>query len=355
MSPKLPLKRIVFASSLIVTSLVMTAGCSAPDDEASSSEDELVTAATIGVTCKTLGDLGSCDATELCKTVTEGSCEATPSGRASDPYWDRQCPRLNQQLCGFQLACSWKAATKCVPRTGAPTDAQADLAVACQTVGEIGACERVSACKSLTGTCQMRLGDYNWMTKCPEVGATPELCPSLHCKWEEPPTKCVPRGDAVNAADIGTACMTFGAVGMCSKDPRCKEERKGLCKPASSAASPSTAQACSRFGMTAQMCGFQPLCRWEETSTCLPRQGPQEGSVIDLARACRTLGPSGSCESVPVCRLAPTWRCAAKPTASGGTRPADEERCRRYGPSLCEMNSLFCRWEQTTECVPAGQ
>lgn len=73
----------------------------------------------IAVTCRTLGELGQCGASNLCKTKSEASCKAKPAVAASEPKWQQLCNNagVNEQACGWQSNwCVWESTTTCIGR-----------------------------------------------------------------------------------------------------------------------------------------------------------------------------------------------------------------------------------------------
>jgi hypothetical protein len=337
-------------------------GCtSAPDEETMESEDEL-TSETIGVTCKTLGELGSCDAASVCKMTSEPSCKAKAAALSSNPDWAKTCGRMGSRQTCESAWCSWEETTQCVPRTGGPAASASNIAVTCTTLGELDACDRVSACKSASeGACKATASalaaDSSWADTCPRTGVNRAACDGLStvCRWDEAP-KCVPRSGNINSEDLGTQCLTFGDLGLCDRVPLCKTLETAMCKAKGSAlaANSEWAETCSRVS-TMQTCESY-WCTWEGVSMCTPLGGPSPGSVVDLARACRSLGETGSCESVPVCTTATTGgSCRARPSAVAAD-PSWEGQCPRSGVTeqICGQLSTFCTWEAASDCVPRG-
>ena len=58
----------------------------------------------IAVTCRTLGELGQCGASNLCKTRSEASCKAKPAVAASEPTRSRRCRTA------WRMTIAWRGA-----------------------------------------------------------------------------------------------------------------------------------------------------------------------------------------------------------------------------------------------------
>jgi hypothetical protein len=58
----------------------------------------------IAVTCRSLGELGQCGASSLCKTRSEASCKAKPAVAASEPTRSRRCRTA------WRMTIAWRGA-----------------------------------------------------------------------------------------------------------------------------------------------------------------------------------------------------------------------------------------------------
>ena len=73
------------------------------------------------------------------------------------------------------------------------------------------------------------------------------------------------------ADNLDVTCRTLGDIGQCSSVSICKERSEGLCIPkAADRHNPEWINACASAGPTAQMCGWQIYCQWEEQTRCVP-------------------------------------------------------------------------------------
>ena len=112
------------------------------EEEAGQSSSEL-TAESVGVTCRTLGEIGQCGASNLCRTSSEAQCKAKASAIASDPDWASQCMKIgSQQACGWLSSfCTWEETSLCIPRSGKPAELMAihgiDAAAIASAIREI--------------------------------------------------------------------------------------------------------------------------------------------------------------------------------------------------------------------------
>jgi hypothetical protein len=358
------------ASRILALSFVFAslgAACAAPpkDDVATSGASAALSADSVGVVCRTLGEIGQCGSTPLCRTSTEGTCTAKASSIQLDPRWEKTCGALagNQQACAWNsMDCTWEENTLCVPSSsGIPSAAAPDLPATCSALGELNACAGVPACKSTPeGVCRATddaiAQDPQWEQMCPSAGTSQEACAvQSNCIWSME-TACTPRAAAAGPLDVGTACMTLGQSGACGVAPTiCKSLTEGQCiaKASALASDPSWARVCLG-NSSEQACGWQTFdCQWQYVNTCVPLDGPRAGSVVDLAKACDTLGQIGSCSRAPICKPVAAGHCRATANALAGD-PDWANQCAKAGSSqdTCGWLAPNCVWEPATRCVP---
>jgi hypothetical protein len=355
--------RFLTAGFLVISSCAAVA-CSAPADEEAETSADALSGDSLGITCRTLGEIGQCSTTTLCKTSSEAMCKAKASAIASDPGWADKCNRLgNETACGWNASfCQWEQTSLCIPRSGRPSAGAPDLGAACSTLGELGACGRVPACQaSIEGVCRATddaiASDPQWQQMCPRAGTSQEACEvqSL-CTWEDV-TQCRPRAVATAPLDTGTACKTLGETGACGLVPSiCKAISEGRCmaKASALASDPEWAETCLRAGHNEQACGWQSsYCTWEPVDECVPLSGPRPGSAVDLAKACDTFGQVGMCSRAPICKPVSQGTCRATANALAGD-PEWGNQCPRAGldAQTCGWLGPHCTWEPATRCVP---
>jgi hypothetical protein len=350
-----------FLSALSLASLV---GCASPAEEpAAESAAAELNAESVGIVCQTLGEIGQCAVSSLCKTTTEAQCKAKASAIASDPDWANACrSQGNKTACGWQSSfCTWEETSLCVPRAGRPSVGPPNLEVTCQTLGELGSCGRVPVCKAaVEGACRPTDDaialDPQWEQMCPRAGTNREACEVQgFCMWEDV-TTCTPRAAATAPLDLGTACRTLGETGACGRVAACKtlSESRCVAKASALASDPSWADACLRAGHNEQACGWQSsFCNWEPVDQCVPLAGPRPNAQVDIGRACDTFGQLGVCSRAPICRPVASGVCRATANALAGD-PEAAGQCALVGanPEACGWLSPLCRWEPITQCVP---
>ena len=108
----------------IVAVIAVTAfavACSAPSEEPEDvgvGQAQDLTAGSLTVACKTLGQFDACGRVSFCQSRTEALCVAK-GAVANDPEWIRACQLagVNEQACGWQSSfCNWEAVSQCVRR-----------------------------------------------------------------------------------------------------------------------------------------------------------------------------------------------------------------------------------------------
>jgi hypothetical protein len=353
----------ILTASVVIVSFFSVVACSTRVEEEAGDSVAALSSDSLGITCRTLGEVGQCNATSLCKTASEAMCKAKASAIASDPEWADICLRTpGKQACGWQASfCTWEETTLCVPRSGLPSAGPPNLNVACSTLGELGGCARVPACKAATeGMCRATddaiAADPQWERMCPSAGTNKEACDvQSFCTWEDVNT-CTPRAAAAAPLDLGTACKTLGESGACGRVSVCKSlsEPRCVAKASALASDPSWADACLRAGHNEQACGWQSsFCNWEPVEQCVPLSGPRPGSLVDLGIACDSLGQVGACGRAPICRPVNQGACRATANALAAD-PDWAQQCSRAGSDeqTCGWLASFCKWEPTTRCVP---
>jgi hypothetical protein len=355
----------ILALSTVIASALSIVACSAPAEDETPGSDaaQALSADSLGIACRTLGELGQCAATSLCKTASEASCKAKASALATDPSWATQCNRTgSQQACGWLSSyCTWDETSLCVPRSGKPSVGAPDVAATCSALGELGACGRVPACKSsVEGVCRATddavAADPQWQQMCPRSGTSQEACEvQSNCTWENVNT-CTPRATASAPLDVGTACRTLGESGACGLVPSiCKTLTESQCvaKASALASDPKWERQCMGTG-NEQACGWlSSYCDWQPVDECVPLAGPRPGSAVDLAKACDTFGQVGVCSRTPICKPVVTGTCRATANALAGD-PDWAQQCPRAGtsPDTCGWLAPNCTWDTSTSCVP---
>jgi hypothetical protein len=362
------LSRKILTLSVVVGAVLSLAACAAPaQDDANASTTEgaaALTADSLGVVCRTLGEIGQCGSTTLCRTTSEASCKAKASAIATNPDWARVCPANgNEQSCGWNSAtCVWDSTSLCVPSTGASQSVAApDIPTTCHSLGELNACGRVPACKSsVEGVCHATddaiASDPQWQQMCPRAGTSPEACAAQdNCVWDTV-NACNPRATATAPLDVGTACKTLGQVGACGVAPAiCKTLTEAQCIAKASALASNASWGKICLGIGDQMaCGWESsFCDWQPMDQCVPLSGPRPDSVVDIAKACDTLGQIGSCSRAPICKPVAQGHCRATANALAGD-PDWANQCPKAGASqdACGWLAPNCVWETATQCVP---
>jgi hypothetical protein len=196
------LVRILSALSVAAFAVACTAPAEEPEVGSAQAQD--LTAGSLTVACKTLGQFDSCGRVSFCQSKTEASCVAK-GAVASDPEWIRMCPLAghNEQACGWQASfCSWQAQTQCVPTSGvAAPDSESGgdpIAVTCKTLGEVGQCGATTLCQTKTeAMCKAKgavANDPEWIRMCPLAGHNEQACgwQSSFCSWQSV-SQCVRR------------------------------------------------------------------------------------------------------------------------------------------------------------------
>jgi hypothetical protein len=365
----MPFSSKIFALCLVFGSVAAVTACAKPssgDDDATTSSGgaAALTADSIGVVCRTLGEIGQCGTTKLCKTTTEASCKAKASAIATNPQWATVCPSTgSEEACGWNSAdCYWDTTSSCVPSTGAPPSVGApNIAATCSALGELGACRSVPACKSATeGVCHATddaiASDPQWQQMCPRAGTSQEACEAeSNCQWDLVNT-CTPRAVAAQPLDVASTCKTLGQAGACGVVPAiCKTMAESQCiaKQSALASNPQWASVCLAIG-DEMACGWNSAtCNWQPMDQCVPLDGPHPNAVVDMAKACDTLGQIGSCSRSPTCKPVAQGHCRATANALAGD-PDWANQCAKAGSNTdaCGFLAPNCVWENATQCVP---